>query len=85
MNQAASISYVYPLPPEDPLLPAPLKLLARGGDQGHGARDCFLFLAQFWGISNVPTGLSLLPLRASPQGKMLSRHTLGIAFFRNQH
>ena len=85
MNQAASIFNSYPLPPEDSCLPAPLQLLAQGGDQGHWVRNCFLFLAQFWGISNVPTGLSLSPFRALPQGKMLSRHTLGIAFFRNQH
>ena len=49
MNQAASIFHVYPLPPEDSCLPAPLQLLAQGGDQGHRVRECFLFLAQFWG------------------------------------
>lgn len=77
-------STLYPLPPGDSCLPAPLQLLAQGGDQGQQGHR-FLFLAQFWGISNVPTGLSLPPSGALPQGKMLSRHTFKNCFFRNQH
>lgn len=35
---------------------------------GSGVNDCFFILDKFGGISEVPTGLSLSPLSAFPQG-----------------
>lgn len=46
-----------------------LQQLDLGEYQGPGVNDCFFFLAKFWGISKVPSGLRPPPLRAFPQSK----------------
>lgn len=66
--------------PEDHRLPALPYQLDLGEYQGPRVKDCFLFLAKFWGISKVPTGLSPPPLCALPQSKMLSSHISRTAF-----
>lgn len=79
MNQAAFIFHVIFHHLRTIRPPAPRQQLDLGEYQGHRVNDCFFSPVTFQALL-ISHGLSLPPLSAFPQGKMLSSHISGTAF-----
>lgn len=57
MIQVAFIFRITHSPPRDHRLPSLLQQLDLRVHEGHRVNDYSLFLARFWGLSSIPTGL----------------------------